>query len=462
MSGRLRALVGLNEYHQARVVSSAREQMHQTLSETEIDEWPAGSAANVAANVHVLDLAPIKDRAGKRWPRLSHLVHKTVNTALQKAQSAPHDHFEMVGELSYVATFHSLSRDEADAVLAGIHRTVCEKLFGAPPTEATTAPSPTPPESEGSRVTITAPRKSFKPQPKSLNWKSQPPDGWISHCQALGDDAGVAFRYSPVWELQTARSRLLALHVNGHLGRRSLGAMLAQDSSHAVEDVEIALLFMTASFARRLAASRQIASLMTDVSHDTLARRESRLNYLRALRELELPISCPLLLRIDRIPAGEVGTIERHAGSAQCARGAELPGCARAASLRFQAGRGRHRHGAAAQLRRGFGGAAGTRNLSPRPGSAMYSLPARIGQQSPFGNRPGDGGQIRYRADAGEGLRTHRAGRNSSIPARGADVFLIPPGRQFQPKRRTRALAPRRLTSTAAITIARIRTTILV
>ena len=39
-----------------------------------------------AAKLHVLNLAPIKERLGEKWPKLSGLVHKLFETALREAQ----------------------------------------------------------------------------------------------------------------------------------------------------------------------------------------------------------------------------------------------------------------------------------------------------------------------------------------------------------------------------------------
>ena len=82
-----------------------------------------------AAKLHVLQLDPIKARLGPRWPRLSHLVHKLFEKALHRAQG-PRDHYLAVGELSYVATFHGLSQDEA-ALACAAGATASAKRAGA-------------------------------------------------------------------------------------------------------------------------------------------------------------------------------------------------------------------------------------------------------------------------------------------------------------------------------------------
>src|ERR1700722_14340367 len=82
-----------------------------------------------AAKLHVLQLEPIRERLGPRWPRLSTLVHKLFEKSFSRAQG-PRDHFMLVGELSYVATFHGLSPDEAALACAAVAKEVCELLFG--------------------------------------------------------------------------------------------------------------------------------------------------------------------------------------------------------------------------------------------------------------------------------------------------------------------------------------------
>lgn len=155
------------------------------------------SATIAAAKVHVLQLEPIKQRVGDRWPRLSLLVHKLVNTALQNAQG-PRDHFEVVGELAYVATFHNLTQQQADAALADIMQKVCEKLWGAGvedisvrsvvgevpqalasdqgcEAEAINAVL----EQTGSKTVVNIPRapSAAKKPPKQLSWDTPPRNG---------------------------------------------------------------------------------------------------------------------------------------------------------------------------------------------------------------------------------------------------------------------------------------------
>ncbi|HUO03370.1 MAG TPA: hypothetical protein VMU31_11360, partial [Rhizomicrobium sp.] len=204
---------------------------------------PSGNIS--AAKVHVLQLEPIKHRLGDRWPRLSLLVHKLVNTALKKAQG-PGDHFEVVGELAYVATFQNLSQDAADAALGDIMQKVCEKLWGAGVQEISVrsvvgeVPAALATEKgckaeiigevlekTGIKTVASIPRAVPAPRaPKQIIWDSPPRTGWIQHCHELGDVLGIHFRFAPVWELQGGRSRLLAMTMNGRItGRNGLTSL---------------------------------------------------------------------------------------------------------------------------------------------------------------------------------------------------------------------------------------------
>src|ERR1700753_2832662 len=101
--------------------------MSSAVLEAAIDPVSDGQIA--AATLHVLNLAPIKERLGEKWPKLSDLVHRLFETALSEAQGS-RDHFVLVDELSYVVTFHGLSFEEASIACTAVAQKVCEKLFG--------------------------------------------------------------------------------------------------------------------------------------------------------------------------------------------------------------------------------------------------------------------------------------------------------------------------------------------
>jgi len=194
--------------------------MLQTFAEPNAVAGTERSSTTIsAAKVHVLQLDPIKQRVGDRWPRLSLLVHKLVHTALQKAQG-PRDHFESVGELAYIATFHNLNQQEADAALADIVQKVCEKLWGAGVQEisvrsvvgevpmrwrpsANAPPKPSAPcwSRPAARPSSAFPARPAPPRPAQAAGMEFPPrNGWIKHVHELGEMLGIAFRFAPVWK----------------------------------------------------------------------------------------------------------------------------------------------------------------------------------------------------------------------------------------------------------------------
>jgi len=164
-------------------------------------------------------------------------------------------------------------------------------------------------EKNGSKTVASVPRAPTSPRilPKQIIWASPPRVGWIQHCHQLGEALGIQFRFAPVWELQGGRSRLLAMTLNGKLaGRQGLAALIPESSLHELVEVEIPLLFMAATMAKKLNTAGEVASLMVGVSHDTISHRETRTRYMRALKDVEVPSACPLLLRIEMIPDGAI------------------------------------------------------------------------------------------------------------------------------------------------------------
>ena len=57
-----------------------------------LNKQTAGNTTLPAAKLHVLQLEPIKEKIGDRWPRMSLLVHSLFEKALRHAQG-PQDHF---------------------------------------------------------------------------------------------------------------------------------------------------------------------------------------------------------------------------------------------------------------------------------------------------------------------------------------------------------------------------------
>ena len=102
--------------------------MTDVVWQTESEGAQAGDTV-LAAKLHVLGLAPIKNKLGPRWERLSDLVHKLFEKAIARAQG-PSDHFVVLNELSYAVTFANLSRAQTNLVCTSIATDVCDHLFG--------------------------------------------------------------------------------------------------------------------------------------------------------------------------------------------------------------------------------------------------------------------------------------------------------------------------------------------
>ena len=116
-----------------------------------------------AAKLHLLQLEPIKAQLGERWPRMSVLVHSLFEKALHRAKG-PSDHFVKLDELSYVATFHGSSPEEA-APSAPVSRarsasTCSAKAWKPPRSEAWSARS---------RLKSCAPRATARHSPICWN-----------------------------------------------------------------------------------------------------------------------------------------------------------------------------------------------------------------------------------------------------------------------------------------------------
>jgi len=94
------------------------------------DALEAAEAAPVAgAKIQVLDLQVIQDRLGKKWQRMSTLVHKYFEAAI-KSELGPQDAFCTRGELEYLVTFHNTPLVEARLKCLAISQFACDRLFG--------------------------------------------------------------------------------------------------------------------------------------------------------------------------------------------------------------------------------------------------------------------------------------------------------------------------------------------
>src|ERR1700679_2231536 len=78
--------------------------------------------------IQVLDLHVIQNRLGRKWQRMSALVHKYFEAAI-KSELGPNDAFCSRGELEYLVTFHNTPLAEARLKCVAISQFACERLF---------------------------------------------------------------------------------------------------------------------------------------------------------------------------------------------------------------------------------------------------------------------------------------------------------------------------------------------
>jgi hypothetical protein len=285
-------------------------------------------AQTAAAKLHVLNLGPIKDRLGEKWPKLSGLVHKLFETALRDAQG-PRDHFVLVDELCYVVTFHGLTFHEATVACTSVAQKVCEKLFGGTGTHVAVRalvgqlaedvlgaqfqdgkhiaahlelnaheivvnsdPSRKPP-----RVTHVTPGAD------DADWA---PVDTIKKARAAMLALGMELGFFPVWELGRAKSSCLfaspfARHSVPRIG--CTRQLLATYPSQLVE-AEIAMLMAAHAYAHRLHQAGKVCALGAAVSFETLMGFHNRIRYITALKSLKIPADGRLLLKIEDVPQG--------------------------------------------------------------------------------------------------------------------------------------------------------------
>ncbi len=298
--------------------------------------WPNEMAAGTmqakvpAAKLHVLALAPLKERLGTKWPRLSELVHKLFEAAIARAQG-PDDYFAQLDELSYIAIFRSLTVADATQVCATIAREVCQALFGDLAEEvsvrnvvsAVVVPAGSNRlqigklieamlERDGTETVITqsaqwapptpvvaVPETALKPQLPALE-RIREIQSWLS-------EFGLKAIFLPVWDLQRRESNALLLTrvADGVDQLAAVGSHLFDPSDRKlVADVEIALLDAAGAYAGRIATARKICAICVGVSYETLSAFQSRIRYITALQKLRLLRSTPLMLKIEQIPEG--------------------------------------------------------------------------------------------------------------------------------------------------------------
>jgi len=288
----------------------------------------AHAAQTTAAKLHVLNLGPIKERLGEKWPKLSDLVHKLFEAALRDAQGM-RDHFVQVDELSYVVTFNGLCFEEATIACTAVAQKVCEKLFGGTDTGISVRalvgqladdvlgqqfqdgqhiaahlelnareivvqsdPSRNPP-----RVTHVTPGAD------DIDWV---PVDTIKKARASVLPLGLEIGLFPIWELGRGKSSCLYASPYSKGGTPKMGCtrQLLSSLPAKVVDAEITVLMTAHAYAHRLRQAGKVGALGAAVSFETVTSLHTRIRYITALKSLKIPHECPVLLKIEDVPDG--------------------------------------------------------------------------------------------------------------------------------------------------------------
>jgi hypothetical protein len=269
---------------------------------------PAPQAAPVAAaKLQVLQLDAIQQRLGLRWPLLSPLVHKLFERALLDVQG-PGDHFLRQSELCYVATFRGMTADEAALAAAAVAQEVCDLLFNEDHERiamrclvglSSGAISAT--ASGMAAIGLSLERSGVQ----SVIARS-PGDDAMAAAHAFARRLRQTLLLSPAWDLQKCKSQwlLLGLKATAPDSPAVTGVRRALGPVADVAELEIALLRAACEYGVRLEQAGQMGAVTVGVSYESVQSLAGRTRYLKALRALTLPQSCPLMVKIDAIPAG--------------------------------------------------------------------------------------------------------------------------------------------------------------
>jgi len=287
-----------------------------------LDEEVAANATLPAAKLQVLQLEPIKEKLGDRWPRMSLLVHSLFEKALHRCQG-PQDHFMKVGELSYVVTFHGRSPEEAAITCTTIAREVCEHLFG----EGVEIASVRSVVGEISADQIGHDCQAvadFLEQTGQENVVTKSPAGLVSEQAPTTVDAklpghavmeahrflgqiGRKLCFFPLWDVKRHASSALILSAVAATGEAHSihgSAVAPHGPDGGLAKLELRLLRAAGEYAQRVHASQKVCAVGTGVSYDTLSSLSGRVRYITTLKEIRTTPVCPLLLKIEDIPQG--------------------------------------------------------------------------------------------------------------------------------------------------------------
>jgi hypothetical protein len=292
--------------------------------------WIDGDQAEgqvAAAKLHVLHLDPIKTRLGEKWSKLSGLVHKLFEKALRNVQG-PSDHFLLVDEMSYVVTFNSLSLEAASLACASVAREVCELLFGAEAEEIAVrglvglVPKNSFKKLAGGAIAELLERRGgeFVVRPsdspvashevrttKIATPAASVPGGWIHHAESLFAKAGTAMGLFPVWDLKSRKSAAVhmgAFSSSGEKAPHSIRKLFKQAHDAYYVEHEVALLNAAAEYALQVQRAGKVCAVGVGVSYETLSGLHARIAYIGAVKSVTTTASCPILLRVERVPGG--------------------------------------------------------------------------------------------------------------------------------------------------------------
>jgi hypothetical protein len=275
-----------------------------------------------AAKLHVLQLDPIKAKLGDKWEKLSGLVHKLFEKALRNVQG-PQDHFLLVDEMSYVVTFHNLSMEAASLACASVAKEACDLLFGADVEDISVrslvglVPSSLL-DGKGLRVSdllekqggeiIVSHSSASAPIPRDQKTPSPSPTAageCIVRAHALAAQSGMGLGLFPVWDLKSRKSASLFLSGTSRGERTpSVRRTLNGADETRIVNMEIALLFAATEYAHRIHHEQKVCSVGTGVSYESLSGFHARIAYIGALKSIQTVASCPILLRIEKVPDG--------------------------------------------------------------------------------------------------------------------------------------------------------------
>ena len=254
-----------------------------------------------AAKLHVLHLAPIKEKLGGKWAKLSEPVHQLFEKAIRDGQG-PRDHFIRLDELSYVVTFNGLSFEEATLACAAIAQEVCEKLFGGAHGDISVRALVGQLSDEilashfkdgnqisallelgGQEIIVRSnpggtPPSTTKVVPGSddADWE---PSSTIVKAEASLLPLGLKIGLFPVWEV--AKHKSACMYVSAYSRNPKLGCtrQLLSGLADRVVEAEIALLYAAHAYAQRIHNARKMCALPTQCDAAQAAAIIKKLGY---------------------------------------------------------------------------------------------------------------------------------------------------------------------------------------